>query len=72
MSAKAGEVFVCAICGDPHPERDAHWNEELNAPVDEECKKLYMKAGAWLKHIDKNFEAIVKGITKKEDNGETT
>lgn len=50
MPSKAGEVFLCAVCGDPHPDEEATLDDQLG-PVCPCCKVQIKSALAWLAKV---------------------
>jgi hypothetical protein len=47
---KASDTFMCVCCHQPHHEDEASFDDQLGGPVDNHCRKLLIKASAWLKH----------------------
>lgn len=49
MQPKASELFICACCGEPHPEPHAFFDEQWKGPVCTECRSNSKWAVAWMK-----------------------
>lgn len=46
---KAGQLFICVCCRDETPESEAAYDDDLDGPVCQMCRKDMGKAQAWLK-----------------------
>lgn len=51
MDTKAGELFRCACCGDESDQSEASFDEQLNGPVCDDCRKNIRGALAWMKEV---------------------
>lgn len=60
---KAGESFTCVVCRDPYPMDEAGSDPSCGSPVCEDCRKLLIKAAAYLKH-----EGINRPLTEGDIN----
>jgi len=50
MHIKAGDLFKCVCCLEEHDAHKASFDEALGGPVCDQCRRYFIKAGAWLKH----------------------
>jgi hypothetical protein len=50
MTAKAGDSFRCVVCRDPYPLDEAAVDPQCGGPACEDCRRLMIKAVAYLKH----------------------